>query len=75
MALVYPVPGRRAGGEGNAMGDSVLVMTLNRPRSRNAIERSVAAGLLDAYDLLEQSDELRVGVLTGPAGCSAPVLT
>jgi enoyl-CoA hydratase len=57
------------------MGDSVLVMTLNRPRSRNAIERSVAAGLLDAYDLLEQSDELRVGVLTGPAGCSAPVLT
>lgn len=47
---------------------NVLVMTLNRPRARNAIDRSVVAGLLDAYDQLEQSDELRVGVLTGAGG-------
>jgi hypothetical protein len=76
MTLAPSAPERRAGREGSAMSDSVLVetrgnvlvMTLNRPRARNAIDRSVVAGLLDAYDQLEQSDELRVGVLTGAGG-------
>jgi enoyl-CoA hydratase len=47
---------------------NVLVMTLNRPRARNAINGDVATALAGALDWLEESNELRVGVLTGAGG-------
>jgi len=43
----------------------ILVITLNRPEARNAINGSVARGLADAVDELDRDDALRVGVLTG----------
>jgi enoyl-CoA hydratase len=46
----------------------VLVVTLNRPRVRNAVNAAVAAGVGDAMDLLDASPELRAGVLTGAGG-------
>ena len=45
--------------------DGVLVVTLNRPDARNAVNQAVAQGIADALDALDADDELRVGVLTG----------
>jgi enoyl-CoA hydratase len=46
----------------------VLVITLNRPEQRNALNRDVALAVAAAADELDESDDLRVGVLTGSGG-------
>ncbi len=48
--------------------DGVLVITINRPDARNAINGDVARGIAAALDRLDGEDELRVGVLTGAGG-------
>ena len=48
--------------------DRVLVITINRPEARNAINGAVAAGMAAALDRLDADDELRAGVLTGAGG-------
>jgi enoyl-CoA hydratase len=45
--------------------DGVLLVTLNRPEQRNAVNRAVAEGIAAALDRLDEDDALRVGVLTG----------
>jgi enoyl-CoA hydratase len=45
--------------------DRVLLITLNRPDARNAVNGALAQGLADACDELDGDDELVVGVLTG----------
>lgn len=45
--------------------DGVLLITLNRPDARNAVNLAVAEGIAAALDELDGSDELSVGVLTG----------
>ncbi|MGJ3558203.1 hypothetical protein ACR6C2_01595 [Streptomyces sp. INA 01156] len=46
---------------------AVLVVTINRPDARNALNRNVAEGIAAAADELDASDDLRAGVLTEPA--------
>jgi enoyl-CoA hydratase len=48
--------------------DGVLVITINRPDARNAINGEVARGIAAALDRLDGEDDLRVGVLTGAGG-------
>jgi enoyl-CoA hydratase len=48
--------------------DGVLVITINRPEAKNALDRAVAEGIAAAADELDGSDDLRVGVLTGAGG-------
>ena len=48
--------------------DGVLVITINRPEARNAVNGAVAEGVAAAVDRLDETDELRVGVLTGAGG-------
>jgi enoyl-CoA hydratase len=48
--------------------DGVLVITINRPEARNAINGDVARGIAAALDRLDGEDDLRVGVLTGSGG-------
>ena len=48
--------------------DSVLVITINRPKVRNAIDGATARALAQAFDLLDARDDLAVGVLTGAGG-------
>jgi enoyl-CoA hydratase/carnithine racemase len=48
--------------------DGVAVVTINRPHRRNAIDAPTAALLASAFDALDSSDDLRVGVLTGADG-------
>ncbi len=47
---------------------SVLVITLNRPEVRNAVNAAVADGVGRALDELDSDDELRLGILTGAGG-------
>lgn len=50
----------------------VLVVTLNRPRQRNALNFALRQGLRDAFDAFEADPDLRSAVLTGngPAFCA-----
>lgn len=43
----------------------VLVVTLNRPEVRNAVNAAMAAGVADALETLDGDPELRAGVLGG----------
>jgi enoyl-CoA hydratase len=45
--------------------ERVLVVTLNRPEQRNAVNAAVARGIADALDLLDSDAELTLAVLTG----------
>ena len=48
--------------------DGVLLITLNRPHVRNAVDAAVAQGVGDALDVLDADPELSVAVLTGAGG-------
>lgn len=48
--------------------DGLVIITINRPDQRNAINRAVSLGVCAAVDELEQRDDLRVGILTGAGG-------
>jgi enoyl-CoA hydratase len=45
--------------------DRVLVITLNRPDQRNAINAALAEGMHQALTMLDAEDDLSVGVITG----------
>ncbi len=45
--------------------DRVLVIKLNRPEQRNAVNAAVAAGIATALDQLDEDSDLSLGVLTG----------
>jgi enoyl-CoA hydratase len=46
----------------------VLIITLNRPEVRNAVNGAVAEGVARALDELDADDALAVGILTGAGG-------
>ena len=48
--------------------ERVLVITLNRPDQRNAVNAAVAHGIAAALDQLDADAELSVGILTGARG-------
>jgi enoyl-CoA hydratase len=45
--------------------DRVLVITINRPDQRNAVNAAVAQGIAAALDELDATQELSIGVMTG----------
>jgi enoyl-CoA hydratase len=46
----------------------VMVVTINRPAARNAVDGPTAAGLADAFRAFDADDDLAVAVLTGAGG-------
>jgi enoyl-CoA hydratase len=48
--------------------EAVLVITLQRPEVKNAIDSAMSLGILAALAELDGDDNLRVGVLTGAGG-------
>lgn len=46
----------------------ILVITINRPEARNAVDAAVSHGLAAAVDELDADPDLSVGVLTGAGG-------
>lgn len=47
---------------------NVLVMTMNRPEARNAMDRATSEALAAALDELDARDDLRLGIVTGAGG-------
>ncbi|MEV4599622.1 crotonase/enoyl-CoA hydratase family protein [Amycolatopsis sp. NPDC049253] len=47
---------------------TTLLITIDRPQARNAVNAAVATGLAEALDTLESDPTLRAGVLTGAEG-------
>ncbi|HEX8977877.1 MAG TPA: crotonase/enoyl-CoA hydratase family protein [Solirubrobacteraceae bacterium] len=45
--------------------ERILVITMNRPEQRNAVNAALAAGLASALDELDAEDTLSIGVITG----------
>jgi enoyl-CoA hydratase len=48
--------------------DGILIITINRPDARNAVNGDVANGMAEALDRLDAEDDLRVGIVTGAGG-------
>ena len=48
--------------------DGVLVITINRPEAKNAMNKAAAEGIAAALDRLDSEDDLRVAILTGAGG-------
>lgn len=47
---------------------AVLIIRLNRPRARNAINHDCAQALARAFEQLDSDDTIRIGILTGEGG-------
>jgi enoyl-CoA hydratase len=45
--------------------DGVATVTINRPESKNAVNRAVGEAMAVAFDELDRRDDLQVGILTG----------
>ncbi len=48
--------------------DRILIITINRPRAKKAVNAAVANGLAAAVDQLDDDPGLSVGILTGADG-------
>jgi len=48
--------------------EGVAIVTINRPQTRNAVDKAVAEGIAAAMDEFERRDDLAVAVLTGAGG-------
>src|SRR5256714_15566584 len=48
--------------------DRILIITINRPKAKNAVNAAVSRGLADAMDRLDSDSGLSVGILTGAGG-------
>lgn len=49
--------------------DHVLVMTLDRPEVRNAVDQATSDAMAAALDEFDADRDLRVGIVTGAGGC------
>lgn len=47
---------------------AVLIIRLNRPEARNAVNHDCALALASAFEQLDEDDGIRIGVLTGEGG-------
>ncbi len=50
------------------VADGIMVITLNRPKARNAANKALAEGVAAAIDELDSNDDIRVGIITGAGG-------
>ena len=48
--------------------EGMVIITINRPEAKNAVNRAVSYGVCAAVDELDARDDLRVGILTGAGG-------
>ena len=48
--------------------DRILIITINRPHAKNAVDSAVSQGLADATDQLDDDPTLSVGIVTGAGG-------
>lgn len=46
----------------------ILIVTINRPEAKNAVNAAVSQGLAEAMDRLDEDPDLSVGIVTGSGG-------
>jgi enoyl-CoA hydratase len=64
-------PGTHGAGTGEVLVEErpgVLVITLNRPHAKNAVNLAVSQAVAAALDVLDSRSDLAVGVITGAGG-------
>ena len=49
----------------HARADGIAIITINRPKQRNCLNREVREGLFAAWEWFENDPELRIAILTG----------
>jgi enoyl-CoA hydratase len=50
------------------INEGVMIITLNRPQARNAVNKALAVSVAAAIDELESNDQLRAAIITGAGG-------
>jgi enoyl-CoA hydratase len=50
------------------INDGVLIITINRPEAKNAVNKAVAEGVAAAMDQLDSDNSLNAGIITGAGG-------
>jgi enoyl-CoA hydratase len=48
--------------------DGMVIVTINRPEQKNAVNRAVSYGVCQALDEMDHRNDLRIGILTGAGG-------
>jgi enoyl-CoA hydratase len=48
--------------------DGVLIITINRPEAKNAVNQAVAQGIAAAMEQLDSDKSLNAGIITGAGG-------
>ena len=48
--------------------DGMVIVTINRPEQKNAVNRAVSYGVCEALDEMDHNNDLRIGILTGAGG-------
>ena len=48
--------------------DGLVIITINRPDQKNAVNRAVSYGVCEALDEMDRNPALRAGILTGAGG-------
>ena len=48
--------------------NGVMIITINRPEAKNAVNQAVAKGLAAAMEQLDSDKSLNVGIITGAGG-------
>ncbi len=48
--------------------DGMVIVTINRPQQKNAVNRAVSYGVCEALDEMDHRRDLRIGILTGAGG-------
>ena len=51
-----------------AVDQGVMIITINRPEAKNAINRATAVALAEAMDRLDGDDSICAAILTGAGG-------
>lgn len=51
-----------------AVEDNVLIITINRPEAKNAVNKAVAEGIADAMERLDSDNAVNAAILTGAGG-------
>lgn len=51
-----------------AVQDGIMIITINRPEAKNAIDKATAVGISEALDELDSNPDIQLAILTGAGG-------
>ena len=51
-----------------SVDDGVMVITINRPQVRNAVNKAISERIASSLDRLDSDSEIQVAIITGTGG-------